>query len=85
MKAHGISVGDVKNQNIFIASPNSQLARTESRNPLQDRDRALAKIWGRGSVASIESPIYPISEEYAGYRDLNGARMSSPNVRIMNR
>jgi hypothetical protein len=85
LKANGISVGDVKNQNIFMPSPNSQLAKTESLNPLQDRDRALAKICGRGRIASIESPTYPISEEYAGYSEWKGARTSSPMVRMMNK
>ena len=85
LKAHGISVGDVKNQNIFMASPSSQLAKTETRNPLHDRDRALANIWGNGRMASMESPMYPIREEYAGYNDRNGARTSSPSVRMMKR
>lgn len=44
LNAQGISVTDVKNQNIFIASPASQLARTETRNPLHDWERALANI-----------------------------------------
>lgn len=56
LKAHGIWVGDVKNQNIFILSPNNQLPKTDNLNPLQDRNRALAKIWGKGSIASTESP-----------------------------
>lgn len=85
LNAHGISVGEVKNQNIFMPSPNSQLAKTERRKPLQDRNRALAKIWGSGRVASIESPIYPIRAEYAGYSERNGARTSSPRVRRMNK
>lgn len=57
LNAHGISVVEVKNQNIFIASPASQLASTDTRKPLQERDRALANIWGSGSVASTDRPI----------------------------
>ena len=64
LNAQGIDVVDVKNQNIFIASPISQLASTDNRNPLHDRDRAFARICGIGSVASTESPTTPISDEY---------------------
>lgn len=57
LKAQGIAVVDVKNQNIFMASPTNQLANTEKRNPLQDRERALATSCGIGNVASTDSPI----------------------------
>jgi len=63
LKAQGIVVEEVKNHAIFIASPTSQLANTENRNPLHDLDRALARICGIGSVASIESPAYPTKDE----------------------
>ncbi len=64
LKAQGIDDVEVKNQNIFMASPASQLARTESRNPLQERDRAFERICGMGSVASTERPMMPIADEY---------------------
>jgi hypothetical protein len=38
LKAQGISLVAVKNQKIFIASPMIQLARTEIRKPLHERD-----------------------------------------------
>lgn len=63
LNAHGIEVDEVKNQNIFMLSPISQLPRTESRNPLHEWTRAFAIIWGMGNVASIPRPMYPISEE----------------------
>lgn len=56
LNAHGMDEEDVKNQNIFMASPKSQLARTENRNPLQDRERAFVRICGRGRVASMARP-----------------------------
>lgn len=56
LKDQGISVVEVKNQNIFIMSPIIQLASTETLRPLLVRVLALAKSWGMGSVASTESP-----------------------------
>ena len=64
LKDHGISDFDVKNQNSFIVSPPIQAAKTDSRRPLEDLDRALTKIWGMGSVASTPSPMHPIAFAY---------------------
>jgi hypothetical protein len=44
LKAHGISVVAVKNQDIFIASPASHVSRTDNRKPLQERDVSLTMI-----------------------------------------
>jgi hypothetical protein len=38
LNAQGISLVAVKNQNIFMISPAIQLARTDTRKPLQERD-----------------------------------------------
>lgn len=54
---HGISLVAVKNQNSFMESPPTQLARTDSRRPLQDLERRFTRIWGSGSVASTASPM----------------------------
>lgn len=63
LKAHGIVVEEVKNHAIFMASPTSQLASTEKRKPLHDLSRLFARICGRGSVASIARPTYPMKDE----------------------
>lgn len=57
LKDQGISVGEVKNQYIFMASPRIQLAKRERRIPLQDRERALVISCGMGSVASTDKPM----------------------------
>lgn len=85
LNAHGIDVDEVKNQNIFIVSPTSQLTRTESRSPLLDRDRIFTKICGMGNVASIERPTSPINGEYDWYTQGRGASRSSQATRPMNR
>ena len=85
LKAQGIDDVEVKNQNIFMASPASQLARTESRNPLQERDRAFERICGMGSVASTERPMMPIADEYDWYTEGMGASRSSQTTRPANR
>lgn len=85
LNAHGIVVDDVKNQNIFMLSPSSQLASTESRNPLQDRERAFARIWGMGRIASTERPMIPIADEYDWYTEGRGDNRSSQTTRPANR
>ena len=35
----GMAVVEVKNQNIFMASPTIQLASSDTRKPLHERDR----------------------------------------------
>jgi len=64
LNAQGIALVALKNQNIFIMSPAIQLTRTETRKPLHDCERWLEIICGRGRVASMESPMYPIAVEY---------------------
>lgn len=85
LNAGGIDVEEVKNQNIFMLSPISQLASTETLNPLQDRDRIFDRICGIGSVASTERPMIPISEEYDWYTQGTGASSSSKTTRPANR
>ena len=85
LKAHGMDVDEVKNQNIFMLSPTSQLTSTETRNPLQDRDRIFDRICGMGSVASTDRPTIPISDEYDWYTAGTGASRSSKTSRPMNR
>lgn len=63
LKAHGISLVALKNQNIFMKSPASQLASTETRKPLHDLVLIFDTICGRGRVASTARPRYPMKDE----------------------
>jgi hypothetical protein len=81
----GISVGDVKNHSIFMKSPASQLAKTDSLNPLQLFALWFVSTCGSGSVASIANPRYPMSWEYPLYKEAKGLSTNSHPIRPMKR